>query len=163
MSGVELTHASLLEMLHYDPASGVFTWLKRVAICLSIGDVAGRKTSGQYLQIKINYRAYLSHRLAWFYTHGSWPVGEIDHINGNRFDNRIANLRDVSVSLNQLNRFKQVPNRLGFTGLYAKRGRFGARIKVNGRQKYLGVFDTPEQASAAYEKARSSIHQQGGA
>lgn len=151
-----LSVEELRARLKYDPKSGVFRWSARHAICLAAGDIAGRVGNNGYRQIKIKYVAYLAHRLAWLYVHGEWPMGQIDHINGNRTDNRICNLRDVSASINQLNRHVPMKNETtGFAGVYVRRnGRFGARIRLHGRLHYLGVYDTPEEAHAAWARRR---------
>lgn len=151
----ELTHQRLLEMLSYDPGTGVFRWRTRAAVCLAPGDVAGTvHAKNGYRQIKVGYVAVLAHRLAWFYVYGAWPTVQIDHVNGVRDDNRIANLRLASPSVNGLNRHRLDSSSTGFTGVYRKRGRFGARLIVDGRQRYFGVFDTPEMAHEAYLRAR---------
>jgi hypothetical protein len=150
-----MTAEELRSLLAYDAETGVLRWVSRSAICLRAGDVAGHKNRSGYREIKIAYRAYLAHRLVWLHVHGEWPKGQIDHINGNRDDNRIANLRDVSSSQNMLNRHKAPANVIGFPGLYMKRGRYGARLIVNGKQKYLGVYDTAEEAHAAYQQHKA--------
>jgi hypothetical protein len=111
--------------------------------------------------MNIDRKNYLGHRLAWFYVNGVWPVGDIDHINGNRSDNRIANLRDVAVSINRQN--------LGRATSRSKTGRLGvffnthglpfrAAIHIHGRQIHLGNFATVEDASAAYVEAKTLLH-----
>jgi hypothetical protein len=153
-----IQHSTLLERLSYDASTGVFTWRSRSAICLTAGDVAGRITSNGYRQIKINYRHYLAHRLAWLYVHGEWPKGQIDHINGLRDDNRLSNLRDVDRSSNQLNRHTAMPNTTtGLAGVFCKRGKFGARIRIEGRLHYLGTFLTAEQAHERYVAVRAAV------
>lgn len=155
---MNLTLEVLRARLNYDPETGVFRWSARHAICLAAGDVAGSiNAKTRYREIKLAYRSYLAHRLAWFHVHGELPRGQIDHINGNRDDNRIANLRDVSASQNMLNRHKVQANAIGYPGLYMKRGRYGARVMVDGRFRYLGTYDTPEQAHAVYQQHKA-IH-----
>ena len=93
----DLTHALLLEQVHYDPETGVFTRRKT-------GKACGRQSVDGYIYIVIKGCSYKAHRLAWFYVHGSWPIFVIDHINRDRADNRIVNLRDVPQSINAQNR-----------------------------------------------------------
>lgn len=111
-----------------------------------------------YLQKKTGYRLicvferqYVASRLAWWFVYDSWP-GErrIDHINHLRDDNRISNLRLADASANAAN----MPARSKPKGVYKrKNGRFSASIGVNYRHIHLGVFDTEQQAAAAYNEA----------
>ncbi len=118
------------------------------------GAVAGRyNTDGDgYRQIGINRRLYKKHRLAWLYMTGAWPRHEIDHINGDRGDNRFCNLREATASENRRNMRKRVNNTSGYKGvsLDAERGLWRARITVDGKDKLLGRFRSPERARIAY-------------
>lgn len=155
---MNLTFDRLRELLDYETDTGLFRWKTRSAICLTPGDIAGRKVTNGYVQIKIDYVAHLAHRLAWFYVHGTWPVGQVDHINGRRSDNRFSNLRDVDASVNQLNRHSPQPNgTTGLAGVYLKRGRFGARIRVDGRLFYLGMYSSAHDAHAEYQTVRACV------
>jgi hypothetical protein len=100
-------------------------------------------------------KAYILHRLIWFLYYGKWPSGQIDHINRNRRDNRICNLRDVSNRENSKNRSLQKNNTSGFTGVVWKENvkKWSAAIRVQGRQKHLGSFDKIEDAILAREIA----------
>lgn len=153
------THERVLEALAYDPETGVFTWLQRTSTKVHIGDEAGGLTSDGYRRIKLDGGWIKSHILAWFYVTGRWPTYEIDHINGLPLDNRFANLRDEPHSVNMRNMV--APNRnstTGFRGVSPSNGRWLARIKVHGRQHHLGVFSTPEEAHAAYLRAKAEHH-----
>lgn len=103
----------------------------------------------------------MAHRLAWLYVYGEWPNGDIDHIDGDRLNNRIANLRDVSRRVNLENqRRPKACNKSGFLGVKTFRDqRFQARIQVRGVQLHLGTFDTPHEAHAAYVAAKRNLHQ----
>lgn len=152
----ELTAQRLREVLDYDPATGVFTWTAwRNYGKAQAGVVAGSTMPVGYVQIRVDYRRYYAHRLAWFYVHGGWPE-VIDHINGNRADNRIANLRSVSQQVNMQN-IRVTRNKLGFPGvtLHHQSGLYNAAIKVNKVKKSLGYYQTPEQAHAAYAAAKT--------
>jgi hypothetical protein len=158
----DLTAERLRELLHYDPATGVFT--RRVALGRrsKVGDVVGSRTAEGYLDISVNGGRYRAHRLAWLYATGRWPAADVDHLNGNRADNRFSNLRDVSRAVNLQNR--HAPQRNNVSGLLgvafdAARGKWAAHIKVDGRRRALGRFDTPEAAHAVYLAAKREHHQ----
>lgn len=144
-----LTADRLRELLNYDPETGVFTWrVRRSPTCLK-GSVAGaiNQVSG-YRQIGFDGQDYTAHRLAWLYTKREWPLGEIDHKNRVRDDNRIDNLRDATHSNNSANRLKQSNNTSGLKGVsYHKAAK---RWRATIRKEHLGLFDTREAAHAAY-------------
>jgi hypothetical protein len=96
-----LTAERLREILGYDPETGLFTRLVRTGR-IRAGEVAGTAHSRGYRSIVIDGRVYLSHRLAWLYVHGEWPPEQIDHINRNRADNRLVNLRAAKQSQNNV-------------------------------------------------------------
>jgi hypothetical protein len=149
---VEVIDAKTLrELLDYDPATGIFRWLMdRDNGKIKAGDIAGSYDKG-YVRIEINGRKYRAHRLAWLYMTGEWPVGEIDHINRIRDDNRWCNLRDTPHAIGMRNRSLYKNNTSRCVGVYRHRsnGRFYAYITVNGRQIHLGSFPTFEQAVVA--------------
>ena len=149
-----LTQERLLEVLRYSKSTGLFTW----RTSNRKGELAGTTTSNGYIRIGIEGKQYKAHRLAFLYVTGKWPEHEVDHINGVKSDNRWTNLRDVSVSTNQHNRTEPNTGRelpLGVTK--HKCGRFQAQIFVGGKYNYLGLFSTPEEASAAYVKAKGEL------
>lgn len=156
----KLTQARLRELLHYDPETGVFTRLvARKGPKAWVGCVAGSPDRKGYTSIVIDQERHAAHRLAWFYVHGSWPDGQIDHINGVKDDNRLANLRVVSNQVNgQNSRVARSSNRVGLLGVTPWKKRFRASIYINGRSVYLGLFAEPEQAHAAYVEAKRQIH-----
>lgn len=153
-----VSHDDFLRLLQYDPATGVFTWKiggkKTVA-----GGRAGSVRSHGYEMIGINYRRYYSHRLAWFFVTGTWPVGQIDHINGDRADNRFANLRIATHSENQRNRGRQRNNQSGATGVHwaAREQKWVAKIKANGRTRQIGVFSDRAAAIEARKAAEQAV------
>ena len=104
---------------------------------------------------------YMLHRLAWLYVAGKWPDGVIDHIDGDKGNNRFANLRDVTVSVNGQNQKRAMPhNGCGFLGVtFAKKvQRYRANINIDGRGRSLGYFDTPEEAHAVYLQEKRRHH-----
>jgi hypothetical protein len=162
MSKPTLTAERLRELLHYDPGTGAFTRkvdvkLRGERVAASKGDAAGYLTDG-YLLCRLDGRIYKCHRLAWLYVHGEWPKQQIDHINGVRNDNRIANLRDVSHQLNMQN-IKTSRGASGVLGVN-KNGRSGwqAKITVENKPLSLGTYRTPEAAHAAYLEAKRRLH-----
>ena len=154
----ELTAGRLRELLDYCPDTGVFTWKIRISN-VKVGDVAGCLEKDGYLRIQIDSRLHFTHRLAWFYVTGEWPPDQIDHINGIRDDNRIANLRAATRSENGQNRRKpQANNTTGYLGVTRHRGKFLAKIRLDGKRKHLGLFTTPEEAHVAYLEAKRRLH-----
>jgi hypothetical protein len=146
-----ITHAQLLNKLRYDPNTGEF--YRR-----SDNGVAGTTRKDGRKQINLYYRIYFAHRLAWFYVHGEWP-SEIDHINCDHGDNRLANLRIVSRTQNLSNTRKPKHNSSGYKGVYraSRGGRWVAALSVNNYPKYLGTYDTPEEAHEAYQEAAKRL------
>jgi hypothetical protein len=146
-----ITAEAVRAALTYCPDTGLF---KR-----RDGSVAGDVKPTGYRYIGVCGQRYRAHRLAWFYMYGEWPKGEIDHINRNRDDNRIDNLRDVSRSLNCKNTALRRDNTSGRKGIYwyGDRLMWRASISIDGRLKHLGWFDTKEKAIAARE-ANEKLH-----
>lgn len=150
----------LRELFDYDGKTGVLVW--RVGTGgRHVGDMAGTKDRAGYVRVQARGRLWLAHRLVWAYVHGEWPRGQIDHINGDRADNRIANLRDVSPSVNRQNmRAATRMNKTGFLGVHIQDGRYKAAITIDGKRTGLGSFGTGEEAHAAY-LAKKRLHHQG--
>jgi hypothetical protein len=154
-----LTQSELKSLLHYCPSTGVFTWLVSRGKAKS-GSVACSFDKDGYIQIVIKHVRYRAHRLAWFYVHGTFPPKFIDHINSNRSDNRICNLRLATNSENLCNRGMQSDNKSGFKGVSWQKDRkkWVAQCKVNSKKYNLGRFDTAEEASLAYQEFASKAH-----
>ena len=151
----ELTAEYLRSILHYDPESGIFTRKVSTSSRAKVGDVAGCPDGGGYLQIRIQSRLYLAHRLAWLHTYGVWPKDQIDHINRNRSDNRIYNLREVTNKQNLQNAGKYSHNTSGHPGVYWHKQRSKWQVKIRHNQKliHLGYFSILEEAIAARKAA----------
>ena len=155
-----ITHAELTRVLAYDEHTGLFTWRVQKSKRLNVGQQAGTLSNRGYFLISFDAKKYQSHRLAWFYVHGVWP-SVVDHINGDPLDNRICNLRDVSVSVNCQNLHRATVNsKVGVLGVVQRpNGKFVANIRPpGGRPKYLGQFATADEAGAAYLTAKKALH-----
>lgn len=156
----QLSIDGLRQIFDYDPLTGVITRKQRVRYSKhKIGSVVGNLFRGWYWCAIIDGNRYYCHRLAWAMYWGVWPTGFIDHINGNRSDNRISNLRDVDRTVNRQNvKRAQRNNKSGLLGVSTEKGRFCARIFVEGKQKKIGLFKTAETAHAAYLEQKRILH-----
>lgn len=158
MADVSVMH--LCDMLNYDPASGVLTWRNKIGRKVRAGTVAGHKDRSGYVRLCFDGKRYQAHRLAWLLFHGSWPNAEIDHIDGDRSNNRIVNLRSVSNMMNTQNqRHAHTNNKLGILGVRKHREKFQSAIRLGGRLFHLGSFANPEAAHEAYVVAKRKYHE----
>lgn len=153
-----ITLDRLKEALRYDPSTGNFWWREQ-ARGRRLGQRAGRMASG-YVQIHLDKKRYQAHWLVWFYHNGTWPTDEVDHINGNKLDNRIENLRLATRCENRQNHKMMKNNTSGFRGVHwsKKEGKWIASICIAGTQKRLGAFTSPEEASECYLAAKKQEH-----
>jgi hypothetical protein len=150
----------LVDSLAYDDSTGILTWSKPPRRGVSSGLVAGHAHSQGYLTVGFEGRVYFAHRLAWRLAHGAWPEMHIDHINGIKTDNRLCNLRDVSRRANLQNRRGPTrSNTSGWLGVRMSEGRYVAQIGCGGKTKYIGSFNTGEQAHAAYLMEKRRLHE----
>lgn len=153
---VRISHERLKQAMHYDPETGHFTRLISPYPAM-VGRRAGSKKPApngrQYLTVYIDGAAYLAHALAYFYMTGNWHSGDVDHRNRDGLDNRWANLRPATRAQNKMNSKCRSDNKCGMKGVSFKRGKWRPRIQVGDKRFYLGGFDTPEAAHAAYEAA----------
>lgn len=153
-----LTPGRLKELLHYDPETGLFTWLVDRGAYRCKGQHAGTPDATGYLMIRVDYVIYKAHRLAWLYMRGEWPKEYVDHINGIRTDNRWSNLREASPAQNTINS-RPRRNKTGLPGVSASsKNRFKAMIRIDGAHVYLGNFSTAEKAHGAFKRAAASHH-----
>jgi hypothetical protein len=147
---LRLTQERLKQVLKYFPTSGRFRWRVRQGGAVP-GREAGSANGTGYQRISIDTVTHLSHRLAWLYVHGVHPSDEVDHKNGKRGDNRIANLRDLPREQNAWNSLRRNPS--GFIGVHRRGDKWRAIIKVSDRRISLGTYDSKEQAGGAYQCA----------
>lgn len=156
----ELTAARLRELLHYDPETGVFTWIAERSGGAEPGQRAGAAHTSGYRKVCIDGRHYLEHRLVWLYVHGEFPPHQLDHIDGSRHNNALLNLRPATNEENCQNRALRSDSstRLPGVGWHKKSGKFQARIGVGKQRKHLGLFDLPDEAYGAYLEAKARLH-----
>jgi hypothetical protein len=147
------------ELFSYGPSTGVFTRNVKTQANAKVGSAAGT-ISAEYVMISIDNQLYSAHRLAWLHTFGVWPTYHIDHIDGDKRNNRLANLRDVARTVNMQNRKSaQSSNQSGLAGAMKNGNSWMARIRTNGDTKYLGTFPTAFQAHKAYLAAKRELHE----
>lgn len=143
-----------------DSATGVVVRAKTAGGVIA-GSVVGYARKDGYLGVGVCGVQMLLHRVVWLLHYGEWPCLHVDHINGNKTDNRPENLRSVSRTTNNQNR--RGPNKNNSLGILGVRengyGKFLARIRVNTKLVRLGLFKTPEEASQAYMDARRALHE----
>lgn len=143
----------------YNSATGDLTWKINRGGGVRAGMIAGCKTWDGYRQIKFMNKAYQSHRIAWLMFYGVDAPTDIDHIDGNRSNNAIVNLRLATDSENQQNRKRVRPdNKTGFMGVHFRDGKYFARITLQGRQFHIGCFDDPQSAHQAYLAKKREVH-----
>lgn len=154
-----ITQEELKRQLLYDPQTGVFIWLVPISN-IRAGDVAGSIDHEGYRIISINSKRYRANRLAWFYVHGVWPEGEIDHKSRNKGEDRIDNLRPATTSQNQCNRGKQRNNTSGHKGVnwHKPTKKWEAKLNVKGTKIHLGYFANLEVAAKTYADAALKYH-----
>jgi hypothetical protein len=153
----KLTQDRLKELLRYDSNTGIFIWLKSSNGRIKVGDIAGTINNNYYCRIMIDNKRYYAHKLVWLYVYGELPDLIVDHINGNRNDNRVANLRLAARSQNNMNSKKRTNNLKGTS--YHKRDKvWHSEIRFENNRLYLGTFETQEAAHEAYKIASIKYH-----
>ena len=159
-----ITREKLVELLLYNPITGEFFWRFSIKGHIKKGNRAGSKDRRGYWMINLDNKYYLQHRLAWFYIYNRWPQGEIDHINLQRDDNRIDNLREATHGQNQHNSKSYKNNSHGVKGITKHKykgvwtGQWVASIQRNKKHYYLGIFNSAKDAHAAYCKAAETFY-----
>lgn len=153
-----ITQERLKQLLHYDPDTGVFMRIESNRVD-RLGKQPGSRNTKGHVQIRLDGVLYVAHRLAWLYVNGEFPVNQLDHIDGDKTNNKIVNLRDATNKQNQENVPLQVNNTSGHRGVsFDKRlKKFRAYVCHNRKQITLGFFATSETAAAAAKKARDQF------
>jgi hypothetical protein len=159
MAGRDITANDLRCALDYDPLTGIFRW-KVDRGYIKSGRIAGCKHHSGYWQIRFQSNSVFAHRLAWLHYYGQYPIYQIDHLNNDRLDNRIDNLRDATPSMNLQNAKRPSKNKRSspYRGVYKEGNRYRARIAIDGKNVHLGSFLTPERAQEAYMEAKRRFH-----
>lgn len=154
-----LTQERLKQLIHYNHLTGVMTWLNNKEVAPAVrGKVVTNKTNHGYGRIGIDKHVYLQHRIAWLYHYGEWPKQVVDHIDGNKQNNMISNLRDIDFKSNVRNQRLNKNNKLGLMGVVARGKKFAANIYVDRKPIYLGLFETAQDARQAYLAAKAKFH-----
>lgn len=144
----------LRELFTYDPDTGVLTRRITRAANAKAGDVVGSVDGKGYLHVNIDDKFIRVHRIC-FFMHYGWLPQLLDHVNRDKQDNRIVNLRPATEKQNHGNISMNRRNKSGFRGVSqnSSSGKWHAQLKINGKQTYLGRFDTPEEAYECYRRA----------
>lgn len=164
MAKTNLTSLRASELLDYDRETGIFKWKVNVGRWgrTKAGTITGSPDFYGHLRIQVDGTLYYAHRLAWLIVTGSWPDGDVDHIDGCPSNNRISNLRDVLHQTNTENRRRATNNKASGmpmgVSVDKRDGGIRADITVDGRALSLGRFRSPEQAHEAYLKAKRELH-----
>lgn len=155
-----LTWGRLLEMVDYDPLTGIFRWRIRRPGRTTVGGVAGAHKGDGRIRLCLDGKRYEANRLAWLYVHGEWPAFLIDHRDTDPSNNAISNLREATPLLNAENqRRAHVTNQAGLLGVRAKKnGRFQAQIQVGGKNVSIGTYATAMEAHRAYIDRKRVVH-----
>lgn len=156
----KLTQAQLKELLNYDPATGAFTWVARLGSARPNTPASAHVDQYGYKRLMVHGRPYAQHRLAWMYMTGEWPAQQVDHLNGNRGDNRWVNLREATDAQNRQNMAKKAGTRSRLQGVtwFPRDGKWRSRLTINYKSHFLGYHDTEEEAHQAYLKAKAKLH-----
>ena len=151
----ELTKELLDERFIFNLETGVVTNRIRTAQRTMVGEEAGCLRSNGYRRICINGRHLYTSRIIWFFVKGEWPIN-IDHINHDRSDNRLINLRSVTNAENHRNMSKRSDNTSGVAGVHwdKKASKWQAQIMVNGKRTHLGYFSDLADAITARSDAK---------
>lgn len=143
-----ITRDRIFELVSYDPSTGIFL-NKNSKGRGKQGDVAGHLNDKGYRILCLDRKKYRAHHIAWFIVFGFWPA-ELDHIDNDRSNNRIKNLREATHQENMRNKSIQTNSSTGLKGAFRKRNKFRSQICIDGKTMWLGTFDTKEEAHSAY-------------
>ena len=145
-------------LFSYDPQSGLITRRVSRGGPWKAGTPVGSVKKSGYVGVIVDNKWNAYHRLAWLLHYGEWPDSDLDHINGNRGDNRIENLRKCCRAENMQNRRVGKNSSTGVIGVYKTGNKWRAQIQVQKNWKHLGTFNTKDEAAAAYAAAKRELH-----
>lgn len=149
----------LHSLLRYDDQTGKLFWKCVTSNRVKVDDEAGTVGKNGYKYVCIDGCRFLAHRLVFFMKNGLWPNGQIDHMDNDKLNNKIENLRDCAAKENAENKkTPQKNNSVGVLGVSPSRKKFKAQIQVDGKNKFLGRYETISEAKAAYIDAKKSLH-----
>jgi hypothetical protein len=157
----DITSDFLKSVLTYLPSTGEFIWKNTKGRKHVAGCVAGNKSVWGYTEIRLNRKLYKAHRLAWLYSYGEWPLDAIDHIDGDRSNNRLLNLRSASYADNNQNMAVRRTSKSGSVGVSydSKRHAWVAQLNVGGKRVLHKRCATREEAERAYTDAKAQHHE----
>jgi hypothetical protein len=156
MKRVEIDYKTFIQYFIYDYENGKIYWKKKTRNT-KVGDEAGSLHRFGYIKICLNGKRVQASRLAWTLFYGREPKDCIDHIDGDRSNNRICNLREATSQQNNMNAKVRSHNKLGVRGVYKKGNRYQPRITKDGIALKLGWYDSIEEASAARREAENKL------
>ncbi len=151
----------LNEVFAYDETTGELTWKKvpiERVVRSKIGQIAGAVMVNGYRTVCVNYQKCLAHRVIWKMMTGTDAPFSIDHVDGDRLNNRFANLRAATQSQNGMNSKMRKNNSSGIKGVYWGQGKWRAQISMHRKAFALGGFDRIEDAAQAVSQAREKLH-----
>ena len=154
-----MTQDRVRELFDYDAVTGALRWRCDKGRAKA-GSLAGHATKDGHLRVKFDGREHMVHRVIWLWVTGAWPDLEIDHRDGCGSNNAWLNLRKATTRVNRQNqRRPRADSAIQLQGVKRHRNKFKARITVNGRQQYLGLFDSEADAHTAYIAAKRQLHE----
>lgn len=153
-----LTAARLREVLHYDPATGLWRWLVTLSNRAIAGNVAGSLRNDGYWRIRVDGRLYGAHRLAVLYMTGEWPEADVDHEDRNRANNRWLNIRPGTRSQNLANVRVKAISSTGVKGVRPNPCSKTKPFRAGIQGRHIGCFATAEEAGAAYFAEAQKIY-----
>lgn len=161
---MELTQAKLKQVLNYNPVTGVFTRISYSGNngggLARLGQITQNADDRGYMRIRVYGKKYKAHRLAWLFMYGKFPQFGLDHINRNKLDNRICNLREATQSENSQNQSIRKNKTSKYIGVHFCKTseKWKAQIQSSKQKKCLGYFDTEDDAYNAYLSAKKCLH-----
>lgn len=156
----QMTQERLRELVHYNPETGLLYRKKITGGSVKVGDVVGAPHSEGYIQCRVDNVKDYAHRFIWLYVYGYWPKGTIDHINRNRADNRLCNIREATYTENNHNKSISKNNTSGHPGVYwsERDGKHRVQITIQRKNIYIGSFKCKEEAIAARKAAEAKYY-----